>query len=44
PADTLALVGNKSAVGEQYVDLEPRTDQGPYLKDGSEIATASTQV
>ncbi len=24
PADTLALVGNKSAVGEQYVDLEPQ--------------------
>ena len=44
PADTLALVGNKSAVGEQYVDLEPRTDKGPYLKDGSEISTANTQV
>jgi phospholipid/cholesterol/gamma-HCH transport system substrate-binding protein len=44
PADTLALVGNKSAVGEQYVDLEPRTDKGPYLKDGSEITTANTEV
>jgi phospholipid/cholesterol/gamma-HCH transport system substrate-binding protein len=44
PADTLALVGNKSAVGEQYVDLEPRTDQGPYLEDGSRIVTADTQV
>jgi phospholipid/cholesterol/gamma-HCH transport system substrate-binding protein len=44
PADTLALVGNKSAVGEQYVDLEPRTDKGPYLKDDSVIATADTQV
>ena len=38
PADTLALVGNKSAVGEQYVDLEPKTDAGPYLKDGAVIA------
>jgi phospholipid/cholesterol/gamma-HCH transport system substrate-binding protein len=44
PVDTLALVGNKSAVGEQYVDLEPRTDKGPYLKDGSEITTANTEV
>jgi phospholipid/cholesterol/gamma-HCH transport system substrate-binding protein len=44
PADTLALVGNKSAVGEQYVDLEPRTDRGPYLRDGSVISTANTQV
>jgi phospholipid/cholesterol/gamma-HCH transport system substrate-binding protein len=44
PADTLALVGNKSAVGEQYVDLEPRVDKGPYLKDESEIAVADTAV
>jgi phospholipid/cholesterol/gamma-HCH transport system substrate-binding protein len=44
PADTLALVANKSAVGEQYVDLEPRTDAGPYLGDGSTISTANTQV
>jgi phospholipid/cholesterol/gamma-HCH transport system substrate-binding protein len=44
PADTLALVANKSAVGEQYVDLEPRTDNGPYLKDESKIATQDTQV
>jgi len=44
PVDTLALVGNKSAVGEQYVDLEPRTDKGPYLRDGSAIATVDTAV
>jgi phospholipid/cholesterol/gamma-HCH transport system substrate-binding protein len=44
PADTLALVGNKSAVGEQYVDLEPHTDSGPYLKNGSTISTANTEV
>ena len=44
PADTLALVGNKSAVGEQYVDLEPRVDKGPYLKDESEISVADTAV
>jgi phospholipid/cholesterol/gamma-HCH transport system substrate-binding protein len=44
PTDTLALVGNKSAVGEQYVDLEPRVDKGPYLEDGSVIETANTEV
>jgi phospholipid/cholesterol/gamma-HCH transport system substrate-binding protein len=44
PADSLALVGNKSAVGEQYVELQPKTDDGPYLKDGSEIDTPDTAV
>ncbi|MCW2783655.1 MAG: hypothetical protein JWP74_172 [Marmoricola sp.] len=44
PADTIALVGNKSAVGEQYVDLEPTVDNGPYLKDGSVIAPADTAI
>ena len=44
PAKTLALVGNKSAVGEQYVELQPQTNSGPYLKDGSAIDTPETQV
>jgi phospholipid/cholesterol/gamma-HCH transport system substrate-binding protein len=44
PKDTVALVGNKSAVGEQYVELQPKTDGGPYLKNGSSIATPDTQV
>jgi phospholipid/cholesterol/gamma-HCH transport system substrate-binding protein len=44
PADTLAVVGNRSAVGEQYVDLQPQTDQGPYLRDGSQIAMADTRT
>jgi phospholipid/cholesterol/gamma-HCH transport system substrate-binding protein len=44
PADTLALVANKSAVGEQYLDLEPRTNSAPYLKDGSVIQPADTQI
>src|SRR5690606_26372346 len=34
PADLSANVRSVSAVGEQYVDLEPRSDSGPYLKDG----------
>jgi phospholipid/cholesterol/gamma-HCH transport system substrate-binding protein len=44
PADALAVVGNRSAVGEQYVDLQPRTDQGPYLHDGSQIAPGDTRI
>ncbi len=44
PSDTLAVVGNRSAVGEQYVDLEPQTDSGPYLHDGSQIAMADTRT
>jgi phospholipid/cholesterol/gamma-HCH transport system substrate-binding protein len=44
PADTIATVANKSAVGEQYVDLKPKTSSGPYLKDGSTIANADTTV
>lgn len=37
PADLLAEVRSVSAVGEQYVDLRPRTDSGPYLENGSVI-------
>jgi phospholipid/cholesterol/gamma-HCH transport system substrate-binding protein len=35
PRDTLAVVANRSAVGEQYIDLQPRTDSGPYLDSGA---------
>jgi phospholipid/cholesterol/gamma-HCH transport system substrate-binding protein len=44
PADTLAQVADKSAVGEQYVDLQPQRDGGPYLRDGSVIRNADTSV
>ena len=44
PADTLAVVGNRSAVGEQYVELQPQTDSAPYLRDGSEIAQDDTRT
>ena len=44
PADTLAVVGNRSAVGEQYVELQPQTDTAPYLGDGSEIAMDDTRT
>lgn len=44
PADTLAVVANRSAVGEQYVDLQPRVDDGPSLADGAEIPVADTRT
>ena len=31
-------------MGEQYVDLQPQTDRGPYLHDGSQIAPADTRT
>ena len=44
PADTIAVVANRSAVGEQYVDLQPRTSERPYLEDGSSIAMDDTRL
>ncbi|MFF3248899.1 MCE family protein [Streptomyces sp. NPDC002870] len=44
PADTLAVVAHRSAVGEQYVDLQPRVTGGPYLRHGSTIARGDTRV
>jgi phospholipid/cholesterol/gamma-HCH transport system substrate-binding protein len=32
------FVHNGSAVGEQYLDFEPRTDHGPFLGDGDEVS------
>lgn len=42
PASARAVVANRSAIGEQYVDLQPDTDEGPYLEAGSEIAMGDT--
>src|SRR6201988_4587237 len=44
PADLIAEVHSVSAVGEQYVDLRPRTDSPPYLHDGSVIAARDTTI
>ncbi|KRC52698.1 MULTISPECIES: MCE family protein [unclassified Nocardioides] len=44
PRDTIALVGNRSAVGEQYVELQPQTDDGPFLVEGSEIDDVATPI
>ena len=44
PADTLAVVTNRSAVGEQYVDLEPKVDNEPFLTEGTEIPVEDTRT
>jgi phospholipid/cholesterol/gamma-HCH transport system substrate-binding protein len=42
PSDLDAVVANRSAVGEQYVDLRPREDKGPYLSGASVISADRT--
>ncbi|TVT34630.1 MCE family protein, partial [Amycolatopsis rhizosphaerae] len=44
PADTTAVVADRSAVGEQYVDLRPTHENGPYLHEGSVIAPDRTAI
>jgi phospholipid/cholesterol/gamma-HCH transport system substrate-binding protein len=44
PANLQADVRSVSAVGEQYVDLRPRTDSPPYLHNGSVIAMRDASI
>ena len=44
PADLKAAVADRSAVGEQYVDLMPNTANGPYLADGAVISQNRTTL
>ena len=44
PADLQARVLSISAVGEQYVDLQPRTNSGPYLRDGTVVAASDATI
>ena len=43
PRNVIASIHSTSAIGEQYVDLVPRQDGGPYLDDGSVISVADTR-
>ncbi|WP_072804550.1 MCE family protein [Rhodococcoides yunnanense] len=42
PSSAKAVVANRSAIGEQYVDLQPTSDEGPYLESGSVITEQNT--
>ncbi|GAB3910816.1 hypothetical protein GCM10029964_115400 [Kibdelosporangium lantanae] len=44
PADLTAVVTNRSAVGEQFVDLQPAKDASPYLTGTSVIAADRTKT
>jgi len=44
PADTQAVVTDRSAIGEQTVDLRPTHLGRPYLADGSVIPRARTSL
>ncbi len=44
PAELTAQVRSVSAVGEQYVDLQPKTGGGPFLHDGSVIPASDTVI
>jgi phospholipid/cholesterol/gamma-HCH transport system substrate-binding protein len=44
PADLDAAVHNLSAIGEQYVDLQPTSDGGPVLDAGSVIPMSRTST
>lgn len=43
PKDTKVVVENRSAVGEQYLDFQPRSEGGAVLADGDTIARKDTQ-
>lgn len=44
PADSRAMVGNGSPIGEQFIDLRPTSDRGPYLHQGSVIPQSRTSL
>ncbi|WP_037353703.1 MCE family protein [Amycolatopsis orientalis] len=44
PSALHAQVANRSAVGEQFVDLLPDRESGPYLEDGSVITQDRTSL
>jgi phospholipid/cholesterol/gamma-HCH transport system substrate-binding protein len=43
-SDLHATVADLSAVGEQYLDLEPTTSAGPYLRAGDVIPESQTTI
>jgi len=40
PKDSAVRVRSLSPVGEQYLDFQPRTSQGPFLQDGGRVKEA----
>jgi phospholipid/cholesterol/gamma-HCH transport system substrate-binding protein len=44
PRDLRAVTTNRSAIGEQHIDLRPNTESGPYLKPGDVIPASRTGI
>lgn len=44
PKDTIAVVENRSAVGEQYLDFQPRSTRGATLADGDVVPMRDTRT
>lgn len=44
PVNLQAVVANRSAIGEQYVDLLPRRESGPFLTGGAVIPQEQTRI
>ncbi|WP_326595730.1 MlaD family protein [Streptomyces sp. NBC_01803] len=44
PEDSTAIVASLSAIGEQYLDLRPRTDSAPYLDGDTVIPVRDTDT
>src|SRR4051812_34330182 len=44
PTPVKAVVGNRSAIGEQYVDLQPEHKGAPYLAAQATIPREMTQI
>lgn len=44
PADVLVIVANKSAIGEQFIDLQPRSNKKPYLTAGTKVSLENTRI
>jgi len=44
PARNQALVRSLSPVGEQYLDIWPEADEGPYLQNGDEIHADAVEI
>ena len=44
PVDSDVRLENLSALGESYIELEPRSTGGPIFRDGQRIASKSVQT
>jgi len=44
PKDSMAVVRSLSPVGEQYLDFQPSSAEGPFLESGETIPAESTDI